>query len=93
MRKILIIDDNSAVRAAMPRILEPAGYETVTAGDGNEGLIRMRQEDPDLISGGGRHANMDFLDAARKLGAIDVLEKPFEPDELVDRVSRCIMAV
>ena len=123
MRKILIIDDNSAVRATMARILELAGYETVTAGDGNEGLIRMRQEDPDLIitdiimpekegietirqilierpsakimavSGGGRHANMDFLDAARKLGAIDVLEKPFEPDDLVNRVSRCLTTV
>jgi len=123
MRKILIIDDNTAVRSTMARILELAGYETITAGDGNEGIIRMRQENPDLIitdiimpekegietirqilnerpsakimavSGGGRHANMDFLDAARKLGAIDVLEKPFEPDDLVNRVSRCLMTV
>jgi CheY-like chemotaxis protein len=122
MQKILIIDDNSAVRATMARILELAGYETITAGDGNEGLIRMRQDQPDLIitdiimpekegietirqilierpgmkimavSGGGRHANMDFLEVARKLGAMEVLEKPFEPDDLVNRVSRCMKA-
>jgi CheY-like chemotaxis protein len=122
MQKILIIDDNSAVRSTMARILELAGYETITASDGNEGLIRMRQDKPDLIitdiimpekegietirqilierpgakimavSGGGRHANMDFLEVARKLGAMEVLEKPFEPDELVNRVSRCMNA-
>jgi CheY-like chemotaxis protein len=65
-----------------------------------EGIETIRQilnERPSAkimaVSGGGRHANMDFLDAARKLGAIDVLEKPFEPDDLVNRVSRCLMAV
>ncbi len=122
MKKVLIIDDNSAVRSTMARILELAGYEAITACDGNEGLIRMRQARPDMIitdiimpekegietirqmlieqpdakimavSGGGRHANMDFLEAARKLGAMETLEKPFEPDDLVDRVTRCIKA-
>lgn len=120
MTKILIIDDNDAVRSTMARILTLAGYETVIAADGNEGLARMRAERPDLIitdiimpekegietirqilaeqptarimavSGGGRHGNMDFLSAARKLGAMEVLEKPFEPDELVSRVARCL---
>jgi CheY-like chemotaxis protein len=122
MKRILIIDDNSAVRDTMARILQLAGYQTITAGDGNEGLIRMRKENPDLIitdiimpekegietireilseqpaariiavSGGGRHANMDFLEAAKKLGAMEILEKPFEPDELVKRVVNCFKA-
>jgi CheY-like chemotaxis protein len=122
MKRILIIDDNSAVRDTMARILQLAGYQTITAGDGNEGLMRMRKEHPDLIitdiimpekegietireilleqpaariiavSGGGRHANMDFLEAAKKLGAMEILEKPFEPDELVKRVANCFKA-
>ena len=49
MKKILIIDDNDAVRSTMARILDLAGYATVTAADGNEGLARMRIERPDLI--------------------------------------------
>jgi len=122
MKKILIIDDNDAVRSTMARILDLAGYETVTAGDGNEGIERMRAERPDLIitdiimpekegietirsilaeqpgakimavSGGGRHGTLDFLSAARKLGAAEVLQKPFEPDELVTSVARCLNA-
>ena len=122
MKRILIIDDNSAVRDTMARILQLAGYQTITAGDGNEGLMRMRKEHPDLIitdiimpekegietireilleqpaariiavSGGGRHANMDFLEAAKKLGAMAILEKPFEPEELVNRVANCFKA-
>ena len=122
MKKILIIDDNDVVRGTIARLLELAGYETIIASDGNEGLVRMRLDLPDLIitdiimpvkegietirqilieqpgakiiaiSGGGRHGNMDFLEAARKLGAIDVIEKPFDPDDLVHRVGCCIKA-
>jgi CheY-like chemotaxis protein len=122
MKKILIIDDNEMVRSTIARLLELAGYETVTADNGSEGLVRMREDRPDLIitdiimpvkegietiremliaqpsakiiaiSGGGRHANMNFLEAARTLGAIDVIEKPFEPEDLVIRVGRGLEA-
>jgi CheY-like chemotaxis protein len=42
------------------------------------------------ISGGGRIGNTDFLQIARKLGAIDALPKPFDPDDLLDRISNCL---
>ena len=44
------------------------------------------------ISGGGRIGNTDFLQIARKMGAVDVLPKPFDPDELLSRVSGCLKA-
>jgi len=42
------------------------------------------------MSGGGRHQNVNFLDAARQLGADEVLEKPFDPRELLNIVNRMI---
>lgn len=64
-----------------------------------EGIGTIRQilgEKPDAkiiaISGGGRIGNTDFLQIARKMGARDVLPKPFDPDELLSRITICLAA-
>ncbi|HWE76043.1 MAG TPA: response regulator [Stellaceae bacterium] len=44
------------------------------------------------ISGGGRIGNTDFLQIARKLGAVDALPKPFDPDDLLGRIRSCLEA-
>jgi len=44
------------------------------------------------ISGGGRIGNTDFLQIARKMGAIDALQKPFDPDDLLGRIDNCLKA-
>lgn len=44
------------------------------------------------ISGGGRIGNTDFLQIARKMGAIDALPKPFDPDDLLGRINNCLKA-
>ncbi len=44
------------------------------------------------ISGGGRVANTDLLAEAAVLGASVVIAKPFEPDELLVKVSNCLAA-
>jgi DNA-binding response OmpR family regulator len=44
------------------------------------------------ISGGGRIGNTDFLSIARKMGAIDALPKPFDPDDLLGRINNCLKA-
>ena len=44
------------------------------------------------ISGGGRIGNTDFLQIARKMGAIDALQKPFDPDDLLGRINDCLKA-
>lgn len=48
--RILVVDDSSQIRATLRRmILEPEGYEVLTAADGREGLDCALREHPDLV--------------------------------------------
>ncbi|HMM27909.1 MAG: response regulator transcription factor [Chloroflexota bacterium] len=47
--KILIIDDDPALRQLVASSLQTAGYQLLTAGDGQEGLRQMYHSHPDLI--------------------------------------------
>jgi CheY-like chemotaxis protein len=48
-RKILIIDDNPAVRNMLSKLFQEYGYRTVTVDDGLKALQAARVEKPDLI--------------------------------------------
>lgn len=47
--KILIIDDDPDFTETVQAMLESANYEVVTASDGQKGLDKVREEEPDLI--------------------------------------------
>ncbi len=47
--KILVIDDNDAVRSVLRDILVAGGHDVVLAQDGEEGLARAKEEPPDLV--------------------------------------------
>jgi two-component system, OmpR family, phosphate regulon response regulator PhoB len=47
--KILIVDDSRFLRIANERALVKAGYEVITAADGEDGLMLAREHKPDLI--------------------------------------------
>lgn len=49
MEHILVIDDDPAVRNVFTQLLESRNYSVETAGEGKEGLERMRDRMPDLI--------------------------------------------
>jgi CheY-like chemotaxis protein len=49
LAKILIIDDDSAVRATVQLVLERAGHSVVTVGDGRKGVALFETEDFDLL--------------------------------------------
>ena len=49
MSRILIIEDERPMRAALADALEGEGYRVLTAADGEEGLARALSEAPDLI--------------------------------------------
>jgi DNA-binding response OmpR family regulator len=48
-KRILIIDDDLAVRDTLIAILEDRGYEVLTAVNGQEGLAVFRSQRPDLL--------------------------------------------
>jgi OmpR family response regulator RpaB len=47
--KILIVDDDPDIVDALYVLLEGEGYDVVSASDGEEGLARIKEENPDLI--------------------------------------------
>jgi len=47
--RVLIVDDESAVVNLLDRVLTSAGYQTLSARTGGEGLDLLRRETPDLI--------------------------------------------
>ncbi|TVP42456.1 MAG: response regulator [Gemmatimonadales bacterium] len=49
MAKILIIDDDPALRGTMRKILERSGHDVSEAGDGDAGLRQVAAEAPDLV--------------------------------------------
>lgn len=49
MTKILIIEDNHASLTLVQRVLEPHGYELLTAVDAESGIQKAVEEVPDLV--------------------------------------------
>ena len=69
--KILIVDDDAGLRKSVSLILLDAGYEVLTASDGEEGLATALIERPDLILCDVRMPKLDglgFLDRHREAG-------------------------
>lgn len=48
-KKILLIDDDAALRQLYALELSTRGYQAVEASDGQEGLVKAQSEEPDLI--------------------------------------------
>jgi CheY-like chemotaxis protein len=49
MAKILLVEDDNNLREIFEMRLQAEGYQTVVAGDGEEGLVVAMKEKPDLI--------------------------------------------
>ncbi len=49
MKKILIVDDEVQIRQMLERFFKAAGYATVLAADGLDGLEKASSEKPDLV--------------------------------------------
>lgn len=70
--RILVIDDEPGLRKSLSLILGDAGYQVVTASDGEEGLRKVADEDPDLVLCDIRMPGMgglEFLEKVREQGS------------------------
>jgi two-component system, OmpR family, response regulator MprA len=66
--KILVVDDERAVRESLRRALELEGYEIELAGDGNEALYRLESsEEPDAMILDVLMPGLDGLEVCRRI--------------------------
>jgi len=70
--RVLVIDDDAGVRRTVALLLEDEGHAVETAADGEEGLQKTRDWDPDLVLTDVRMPGVDgmgFLDGYRESGS------------------------
>src|SRR5919106_1934392 len=69
--RILVIDDESAIRDSLKMILEYEGYEVLTAATGEDGIAQAGREAPDLIFLDVKMPGMDGLEVLQRLRQIN----------------------
>ncbi len=69
--RILVIDDEAAIRDSLRMILEYEGYECLGASSGQEGLAAVGRESPDLVFLDIKMPGMDGLEVLGRLKALD----------------------
>ena len=66
--RILVVDDDRAVRDALRRALSLAGYEVAQAEDGEQALERIAQSVPDAVVLDIGLPGVDGLEVCRRCG-------------------------
>src|SRR4030095_8698666 len=69
--RVLVIDDEAAIRDSLRMILEYEDYQFVGAASGQEGLAIAQRERPDLVLLDIKMPGMDGMEVLRKLHALD----------------------
>jgi two-component system nitrogen regulation response regulator NtrX len=69
--RILVIDDEGAIRDSLRMILEYEDYQFVGAASGQEGLALAQRDRPDLVLLDIKMPGMDGMEVLRKLHALD----------------------
>ena len=117
--KILVVDDEKGVRELLKQILTDAGYEVITASDGEEALLALSTESPHVMTLDIKMPVMSGMEVlarlshdlpdvclimvtaiadvssaveAMKLGALDYITKPFDREEVIQKIRRAIQA-
>jgi two-component system nitrogen regulation response regulator NtrX len=69
--RILVIDDEAAIRDSLRMILEYEDYEFVGASNGPDGITQVQRDRPDMVLLDIKMPGMDGMDVLRKLHALD----------------------
>jgi len=70
MRRILVVDDDEGIRRLYEEELKEAGYEVHTASNGEEALMAVKENRPDLITLDIKMAQMNGADFLQRLREI-----------------------
>ena len=73
--KVLVVDDDPAVRKSIDRVLSGKGYAVITAENGEEAMRKMKEEKYDVVYTDIRMPGMSGLDVAEQVKA----QKPWTP--------------
>lgn len=71
LHRILLAEDDEAMRVFLGRALEKAGYEVVSYSNGADALDRLKQEAFTLLLTDIVMPRMDGIELARRAGALD----------------------
>ena len=74
-RKVLVVDDDAAVRKSIDRVLTGKGYAVITAENGEEALRKLNEEKYDLVYTDIRMPGMSGLEVAEHVKA----QQPWTP--------------
>ena len=69
--RILVIDDEAAIRDSLRMILEYEGYGFTGAASGQDGIALVQRDRPDLVLLDIKMSGMDGMEVLRKLRALD----------------------
>jgi CheY-like chemotaxis protein len=75
LRRVLVVDDDAAVRKSFDRVLTGKGYAVITAENGEEALRKLNEEKYDLVYSDIRMPGMSGLEVAEKIKA----RRPWTP--------------
>jgi two-component system nitrogen regulation response regulator NtrX len=70
-RRILVVDDEQGIRAALGQLLEYEGYEIRTASNAADGIVEYQKWKPHLVFLDVKMAGMDGMEALKKIREID----------------------
>jgi two-component system chemotaxis response regulator CheY len=95
-KKVLTVDDSRTIRNMLLVTLNNAGFETIQAEDGVEGLEVLENANPDVnekyraipILVLTTESDAEKKNRARQAGATGWIVKPFDPTKLIDAIER-----
>ena len=71
MKKILLVDDEENIRIVHGAEFEDAGYQVVSAANGEEGLAKFQEEKPDIVILDILMPGMSGVEVLRKMKMLD----------------------